>query len=243
MPAREPAPVADRVVPLAQLIVIVAVDRLRLEVAVPASSTNIYFTSGTAAPVVSVESTMLLPLLFVIVALLFLTIAQRMGRALTERPPLQAYTINLLGSITGVATFALLSWLELPPVVWFGVAFAAALPFLVDHQRFRLLSAVNVVLLLASLFIVYRMESGSLWSPYYRITLFQDGADTVVEVNNIFHQSMAPVDKKEYFYQWPYTVFGDTFDDVLILGAGTGTDVAAALDMAPGTWTPSRSTR
>ena len=197
--------------------------------AVPASSTNIYFTSGTAAPVVSVESTMLLPLLFVIVALLFLTIAQRMGRELTKRPPLQAYTINLLGSITGVATFALLSWLELPPVVWFGVAFAAALPFLVDHQRFRLSSAVNVVLLLASLFIVYRMESGSLWSPYYRITLFQDGADTVVEVNNIFHQSMAPVDKKEYFYQWPYTVFGDTFDDVLILGAGTGTDVAAAL--------------
>src|SRR5262245_4115132 len=215
--------------PIVQLIVIVAVDRLRLEVAVPASSTNIYFTSGTAAPVVSVESTMLLPLLFVIVALLFLTIAERMGRALTERPPLQAYTINLLGSITGVATFALLSWLELPPVVWFGVAFAAALPFLVDRPRIRLLPAVNVLLLLVSLFIVYRMEGGSLWSPYYRITLFQDGADTVVEVNNIFHQSMAPVEKKEYFYQWPYTVFGDRFDDVLILGAGTGTDVAAAL--------------
>jgi spermidine synthase len=215
--------------PLAQLIVIVAVDRLRLEVAVPASSTNIYFTSGTAAPVVSVESTMLLPLLFVSVALLFLTIAQRMGRELTRRPPLQAYTINLLGSITGVATFALLSWLELPPVVWFGVAFAAALPFLVDHRRIRLLPAVNVLLLLASLFIVHRMEGGSLWSPYYRITLFQDGPDTVVEVNNIFHQSMAPVEKKEYFYQWPYTVFGDTFEDVLILGAGTGTDVAAAL--------------
>jgi len=34
---------------------------------------------------------------------------------------------------------------------------------------------------------------------------------------------------KEYFYQWPYTVFGDTFDEVLILGAGSGTDVAAAL--------------
>src|SRR4029079_8455554 len=93
----------------------------------------------------------------------------------------------------------------------------------------RTISIVNVALLLASLLIVYRMEGGSLWSPYYRITLFQDGADTVVEVNNIFHQSMAPVEKKEYFYQWPYTVFGDTFDDVLILGAGTGTDVAAAL--------------
>ena len=233
--------------PLAQLIVIVAVDRLRLEVAVPASSTNIYFTSGTAAPVVSVESTMLLPLLFVIVALLFLTIAQRMGRELTRRPPLQAYRINLLGSIAGIAAFALLSWLELPPVVWFGVAFAAALPFLVRLKPdttylngtsstsyvvsgfSRTVSIVNVLLLLASLLIVYRMQGGSLWSPYYRITLFQDGADTVVEVNNIFHQSMAPVEKKEYFYQWPYAVFGDTFDDVLILGAGTGTDVAAAL--------------
>jgi hypothetical protein len=40
---------------------------------------------------------------------------------------------------------------------------------------------------------------------------------------------MAPVAHKEYFYQWPYAVFGDTFGDVLILGAGSGTDVAAAL--------------
>ena len=40
---------------------------------------------------------------------------------------------------------------------------------------------------------------------------------------------MAPVGQKEYFYQWPYMVFGDTFENVLVLGAGSGTDVAAAL--------------
>jgi SAM-dependent methyltransferase len=40
---------------------------------------------------------------------------------------------------------------------------------------------------------------------------------------------MAPVEQKEYFYEWPYSAFGDTFDNVLILGAGSGTDVAAAL--------------
>src|SRR5215467_14089393 len=40
--------------PLMQCAVIVAVDRLRLEVALPSSST-IYFSSGTAAPVVAVE--------------------------------------------------------------------------------------------------------------------------------------------------------------------------------------------
>ena len=73
------------------------------------------------------------------------------------------------------------------------------------------------------------MARGALWSPYYKITVGQNGSDTVVEVNNIFHQSMAPVAQKEYFYQWPYTVFGDSFKNVLILGAGSGTDVAAAL--------------
>jgi spermidine synthase len=73
------------------------------------------------------------------------------------------------------------------------------------------------------------MEGGSLWSPYYRINVSQEGPDTVVAVNNVFHQSMAPLEQKEYFYQWPYTALGDTFEDVLVLGAGTGTDVAAAL--------------
>lgn len=212
--------------PPIQFAVILAVDRLRLEVALPSTST-IYFSSGTASSVVPVESTLLLPLLFTSVAALLVTIAHRMGRELSGRPPLRAYVINLLGSLTGVAAFALVSWLELPPSVWFGVAAAAALPFVVQDRR--LVAASNIVLLAATLAIVHRMEGGSLWSPYYRITIVQDKADTVVEVNHIFHQSMAPVARKEYFYQWPYTVFGDTFDDVLILGAGSGTDVAAAL--------------
>src|SRR5882724_6844190 len=198
--------------PLIQFAVIVAVDRLRLEVALPSTST-IYFSSGTSMPVVPVESTLLLPLLFVSVAVLFVSVAHRMGRDLSGRPPLRAYVINLLGSLTGVAAFALVSWL--------------ALPFVVQDRRW--VAAANVALLAGSLAIVHRMEGGSLWSPYYRITIFQDKADTVVEVNHIFHQSMAPVAQKEYFYQWPYTVFGDTFDEVLILGAGSGTDVAAAL--------------
>ena len=87
----------------------------------------------------------------------------------------------------------------------------------------------NVLLLIVALGLVHVMARGALWSPYYKITVGQEGSDTVVEVNNIFHQSMAPVDHKEYFYQWPYMAFGNTFENVLILGAGSGTDVAAAL--------------
>src|SRR5882672_957189 len=117
-----------------QFAVIAAVYVLRLEVALPSTST-IYFSSGTASPVVPVESTLLLPLLFISVAALFVAVAHRMGRELSGTPPLRAYVTNLLGSLSGVAAFALVSWLQLPPLVWFGVAAAAALPFLVQGRR------------------------------------------------------------------------------------------------------------
>jgi SAM-dependent methyltransferase len=222
--------------PLLQAIVIAAVYFFRLEVSVAASG-SIYFTSGTAQPVVVVESTLLLPLIFTIVAALFVALAQRMGSEMAALPALRGYTINLLGSLAGVAAFGVVSWLQLSPTWWFGIAFAAALPLLFAGERLdgviappRMpLIVVNVALLAASLGMVQAMAHGSLWSPYYKITVGQEGPDTVVEVNNIFHQSMAPVDHKEYFYQWPYMVFGDTFDNVLVLGAGSGTDVAAAL--------------
>jgi hypothetical protein len=228
--------------PLIQALVIAAVYFFRLEVAVPTAG-SIYFTSGTAAKVVVVESTMLLPLLFVIVAALFTTLAQRMGREMAQLPPLQAYTINLAGSLAGVVALGVISWLELPPTVWFGIAFAAAVPLLVTPEapvdgigvratpgKASTASILfNLALLAGSLTLVHLMARGAIWSPYYKITVSQQGPDTVVEVNNIFHQSMAPVKQKEYFYQWPYNVFGDTFQEVLILGAGSGTDVAAAL--------------
>jgi SAM-dependent methyltransferase len=198
----------------------------RLEVAVPAAGT-IYFTSGASEPVVPIESTLLLPVLFVTVAALFVALAQRMAREMAALEPLRAYTINLAGSLAGVAAFALASWLELPPSVWFLVAFLSVVPLLTSLRPAP--GAAIAAALLLTLGLAHLTSGAAIWSPYYKITVKTDGPETVVEVNNIFHQSMAPVGRKEYFYQWPYTVFGDTFDDVLILGAGTGTDVAAAL--------------
>ncbi len=216
--------------PVVLTAVIAAVYFVRLEIAVPESG-SIYFTSGSAAPKVTVESTMLLPIVFVIVAALFAALAQRMAREMAALPPLGAYTLNLAGSLAGVAAFALMSWLESPPVVWFGVAAAVAVPLLAitaGRPNPRLV-IVNLLLLAVSLALVHVMARGTLWSPYYRIDVRQEGNDTVVDVNNIFHQSMAPLAHKEYFYEWPYSALGDSFEDVLILGAGSGTDVAAAL--------------
>ena len=219
--------------PVLQLLVIGAVFAGRLEIAVP-SSTSIYFSSGTNNSVRLVESTLLLPMLFVAVAALFVALAQRMAREMSVGAPLRAYTMNLAGSLAGVIAFGACSWLQLPPTAWFGVAFLAAVPLLVrpapGESRPRMwVVAGSLVCLGVAFGIVQVMAQGTMWSPYYKVVMRSQGPDTVVEVNNIFHQSMAPLDQKEYFYQWPYMAFGDTFDDVLVLGAGSGTDVAAAL--------------
>jgi hypothetical protein len=220
--------------PLLQTAVIAVVYFFKLEVAVPTSG-DIFFSSGTPQKQVLVETTYLLPVLFVIVAALFATVAQRMAREMSTLPPLRAYTINILGSLVGVGTFAVMSWRELSPTWWFGVAFAAVFVIAnLDEDRTRRQRAFAafyfVGLLSFSLALVHQLSGGAIWSPYYKITVqHRENDETVVEVNNIFHQSIAPVDHKEYFYQWPYMAFGDTFKNVLILGAGSGTDVAAAL--------------
>jgi SAM-dependent methyltransferase len=218
--------------PLLQAIVIAIVYFFKLEVTVPASG-DIFFSSGTDEKQVLVETTLLLPVLFIIVAALFVTVAQRMAKEMSALPPLRAYTINIFGSLAGVVAFAVMSWQELSPTWWFGVAFAAGAPLIMIEEgpspAGRLRAAMHAALLVMSVGMVHMLSGAAIWSPYYKITVEQRPTETVVEVNNIFHQSIAQVDHKEYFYQWPYMAFGNSFKNVLILGAGSGTDVAAAL--------------
>ena len=219
--------------PLLQAVVVAVVYFFKLEVTVP-SSGDIFFSSGTprsrcwsrprcCCRSCSSSSRRCSP-----------TLAQRMAREMSALPPLRAYTINILGSLAGVVAFAVMSWQELSPTWWFGVGFAAAVPLLVaDYER-----STGGTPARRRQHRPARGDAGhgppgcraarsgrrTTRSPCSTAT-----TETVVEVNNIFHQSMAPVDQKEYFYQWPYMAFGNTFKNVLILGAGSGTDVAAAL--------------
>ena len=217
--------------PFLLLALVTGVYALNLEVDASAPG-SIYFSSGTAEKVMVVESTLILPVLFLVVVAWFAALAQRMGREMAVLPPLTGYLANIAGSLAGVVAFGLMSWLQLGPQAWFGVAMIAALPLFARAEPGVPVApkpSLPLLALLAVAIVVQITARDALWSPYYKIGVHQEGPDTVIDVNNIFHQSMAPVGQKEYFYQWPYTVFGDTFDDVLVLGAGSGTDVAAAL--------------
>jgi hypothetical protein len=206
---------------------------VRIEVTVIATGA-IYFTSGTNEDVLPIESVYLLPVIFFVVVAVFTALAQRMGREMTSLPALPSYTWNVAGSLAGVIVLGVISWAELPPSVWFGIATVAAIPLLLSAEPGlappnRVVAGLAVIALIVTSVVVQASSAGTIWSPYYKIIVRQQGSDTVVEVNNIFHQSMAPLEQKEYFYQWPYSVFGDTFENVLVLGAGSGSDVAAAL--------------
>ncbi len=214
-------------------LIVIGVWMFKIEVAVQASGA-IYFTSGTDEPVVAIESVFLLPAIFFVVVGLFAALAERMGREMSALPSLQGYLWNVLGSLVGVVALGVMSWAQWPPQVWFGIAAVVAIPFLLTPDPGRpvpstAIRGAGAALVVTSVVMIGVMAANTLWSPYYKVVVRQENADTVVEVNNIFHQSMAPLDHKEYFYQWPYAVFGDTFEDVLIIGAGSGTDVTAAL--------------
>ncbi|HSN06203.1 MAG TPA: spermidine synthase, partial [Candidatus Angelobacter sp.] len=83
---------------------------------------------------------------------------------------------------------------------------------------------------------------GDIWSPYYKIQTVDSTLTTAdgstypaigVLANGIPHQSIVPIEarlKKESFYPIPYErIPDDGVGDVLVVGAGNGSDVALAL--------------
>ncbi len=187
---------------------------------------------------------------FVLTTMLFVPLGQMLGRALTPLPPLTGYAINIAGSIAGVAAHAALSWLSLPPAVWFGAGIAGFL-ICVRGRMGTLLLALPVFA--AALFLLARDDRQFLWSPYYKIKLvpvlpgqpLDSRMGFSLDVNEDYHQNamnLSDAAMRELattqgtvswqgwriMYDAPYT-YADRRERVLILGSGTGNDVAASL--------------
>jgi spermidine synthase len=174
-----------------------------------------------------------LPAIFLAVAVIMEMIAEGVARTFIEFEPLEAYRYDIAGSILGIVAFSVLSFTWAPPVAWgalVAVLFAALL-----FPRFRLPQAAA----LAGLVVLLAAESTVSiwsWSPYYKVqaaTPPDNPTATVVDVNGIPHQTAASVASQlaaDAFYFVPYKrIAPASARDVLIVGAGTGTDVAIAL--------------
>ena len=171
------------------------------------------------------ENYMALPIIFGMVVLCFIPLSRSFGQLFTQVKPLTAYTYDIIGSLAGIASFAAMSYFSLPPLVWFSVLGLAVL--LLSAKRVVLLAAVVMGVCLLE---VGQLQAGAYWSPYYKILLEPAVPNGyIVDVNNAGgHQTMTDWHYKEPFYQLVYKTFGKTFHHALILGAGTGSDVAIA---------------
>jgi spermidine synthase len=171
---------------------------------------------------------LVLPVIFLAVAALMAFIADGVAGTFKRFEPLEAYKLDLIGSVLGIVGFGVLSFLRMPPVAW-GVV-AAAVLILVSLPKVSPVTLVALVIAVGMLGI----ESGAantIWSPYYKIHHeANDAGGYSVEVNEVPHQHTLPV-KDNPIYNSNYAqATNDHPGDVLIIGAGGGNDVAAALD-------------
>jgi spermidine synthase len=209
--------------PALLLVLVLVVAYNRFEFHLP-STQVLYYGAGEQAA--QAENWVVLPLIFTLVALNFVPLARPLGRLLNARPPLEAYALDILGSLAGTAAFFIMSYLSLPPTVWFVVLALISVPLLGPAAN-----AISLPLLIGTIYIVYQLSLGSLWSPYYRVQYYPtETGGYMINVNNIAHQSADPYQFKEGMYFRAYDLAGGTpYARVLVLGAGSGSDVAIAL--------------
>jgi SAM-dependent methyltransferase len=174
---------------------------------------------------------LVLPLIVMLVTTVMAGLAIPLGGLLTSMRPLKAYAIDIAGSMLGIAAFTVLSALGTTPVVWFSVvAVLLALGGLsVGLTRSSVVTAVSMVGVF--LVVLTAAAQGDVWSPYYRLREYEGNGIHALDANGVPHQGMFPVAAaKQTFYEQIYRWFPDRhFGRVLIVGAGSGTDIALEL--------------
>ena len=200
-----------------------------------ASSDVIFFTSlQTTGP----KPWLSLSVIFIAVAVIMAGPGEIVGSCFHHLPRLEAYRLDLIGSLVGIVAFTLLSFAQAPSLVWGAITATLYVVLLGRPGRgLAIAAAVGLVALLAGETFVAPATTGESvsWSPYYKVTTYlqDEGRSLAVRVNGIPHQRVTTAalrERQQPQYVIPYRrLVGNPLDDVLIVGAGTGTDVAIAL--------------
>ena len=210
-----------------------------------ASPQLVYFgaearVSDVASFVIPIE--LVVGIFFLLIASSMVGLGQWMGRRFAALPnPVEAYIVNIGGSLAGVLLFNVCSW-WLSPVWWFAMV-AAGLVWLLAQDRPRqwwavgFSLAVPLLLLLPARFslgVIREKFPEEYWSPYYRIN-YSPSSRTIV-VNLLGHQTMISARDPFPAYAIPYLLNRDAgqpqFRDILVIGAGSGNDISRALQWA-----------
>jgi hypothetical protein len=202
------------------------------------NSDVIYFTSLTTS---GPSAIVILPLVFLASAVVLAGPAELVGRCFRELPRLSAYRYDLVGSLAGIAAFTGLSFLGAPPV-WWGLVVSVLFGVLLVPGRRAVAAVLSGALVAAPMLVLLGVlfqestKDNLRWSPYYKIETSDRDREGVpvltISANGVPHQEAVPAaDRVEWQPQYalPYERAAKPPKNVLIVGAGSGTDVAIAL--------------
>lgn len=174
-----------------------------------------------------------LAIVFVLVVGVMVGLGQAVARTFVRFQPLNAYRLDILGSLAGIAAFSVLSFLDQPPATWGVIAGVSLVVLLLPRPRWWQLAAVAGIIALLGL---ESLTPGQMWSPYNKLTIQEHAGGQpaiAVSANNIPYQTavtLRAMHRRQPFYFYPYRhVTRASLGNVLIIGAGTGNDVAVAL--------------
>jgi len=178
------------------------------------------------------------PIVFLMTTIVMTTLADGVARTFRLFSSLQAYRLEIIGSLLGMIIFTLLSFLHAAPIYWgiiINLLFSSL--FFKDWHWKNLLSLMQIISLILLIVILHAesIATKQFWSPYYKIQV-QPYSDNrfVVNVNGVPQQIIESVEQRKktkpfYFYPYQHAIFHIPLNNVLIVGAGTGGDVAIAL--------------
>lgn len=173
---------------------------------------------------------LILPAIFIVTAVILACIGDGIARTFRQLANLDAYQFDLIGSILGVVGFTILAFLGAEPIVW---GTASALIFLWAIRPRTPAMLALVVLPLVALVVTLGIESredGVIWTPYYKAQSVPLGEDGVgVFVNGIPHWFQTDATDPIYETLYERRASSAAPGRVLVIGAGSGNDVARAL--------------
>ena len=180
---------------------------------------------------------------------LFMPMGRILGRAMNDHPnTIVAYSVNVAGSLVGIWLFVMLSACATSPFVWITVSVLLLVYFAgAGQNRGRNLSLLAATVVMASFAGSEKDAIEVAWSPYQKLTLAPSNHESwngvnFIYVNNTGYQALVDnsdsavrsddrVDPETYGltqYDLPLK-FHSNPKRVLVVGAGSGNDVAGAL--------------
>jgi len=174
-------------------------------------------------------------MIFVFNAMAFVPLGHLVSNLMSLQEKLLSYSWNLIGSLSGIILFALMSLFWTPPSLWFLVGFLIMIFLQKKDFSNLLLSSISLIVILFLFIVPKDINKEDFYSPYQIISVehnsnASEGGISIL-ASNLWFQATHDFRKQEGWgsYSMPFKIVQKVPKNILVVGSGTGNDVAYAL--------------